>query len=186
MQIEPEIAFRNVEPTDEVKEQIRKGIARLENVYDRLTSCRLMVELPDRRHQSGNLYHVRIDLTMPGHEIVIRRVPPEHRANEELSQAMGEAFDRARDKLVEHARQLRGDVKAHEVPAHGRVARLFPEYGFIEATDGLDVYFHRNSVVRGRYDDLEEGSEVRFVLEQGDEGPQASSVRVVGKHHLED
>jgi cold shock CspA family protein len=64
------------------------------------------------------------------------------------------------------------------------VVRLFPDYGFIETADGLEVYFHRNSLVRGDFDHLEEGSQVRFVVEEGDEGPQASTVQVVGKHHL--
>ncbi len=186
MLIEPEIAFRHVEATEPVKEQIREGIERLEEVYDPLTSCCIMVEMPERRHRTGNLYHVRIDVTMAGHEIVVRRAPPEHHTHEELAQAIGEAFDRARAMLVEYARKQRGEVKAHGVPAHGRVTRLFPDYGFITASDGHEVYFHRNSLIRGSYDQLEEGAEVRFVVEEGDKGPQASTVRLVGKHHLLD
>ena len=58
------------------------------------------------------------------------------------------------------------------------------DYGRIQASDGRDIYFHRNSLVRGEYDDLEVGSEVRFVEEAGEQGPQASTVHVVGKHHI--
>lgn len=182
MQIEPEIAFRHVEPTEATEEQIREGIEVLEEMYDRLTSCRIMVELPDRRHRTGNLYHVRIHLTMPDNEIVVSRSPPEHSSHEDLSRAIGEAFDQAREQLIEHARRRRGDVKAHEEPGHGRVVRLFPDYGFIDSADGLEVYFHRNSLVDGDFDGLEQGDEVRFAVEQGDKGPQASSVHLTGRH----
>jgi cold shock CspA family protein len=186
VQIDPEVAFRNVELTEPLKEQVRAGIRELERVFDRLTSCRIMVEQPDQRHRRGNLYHVRIDLTMAGSEIVVSRSPAEHREHEDLRQALGEAFDRAKRALVELARKQRGDIKSHEAPAHGRVTRLSPDYGFIVASDGHEVYFHRNSVVRGDFEQLEEGAEVRYVVESGEEGPQASTVHVVGKHHIVD
>jgi cold shock CspA family protein/ribosome-associated translation inhibitor RaiA len=185
MQIEPEIALRHVELNEVAEELIREGISDLDKAYDGLTSCHLMVEMPEGRDRAGNLYHVRIDLRMPGHEIVIRRTPAVHHLHEDLTQALGEAFDQAQRELVEFARQQRGDEKAHKVKPHGRVVRLFPDYGFIENADGLEVYFHRNSLVRGDFDHLEEGSRVRFAVEQGDEGPQASTVQVVGKHHLQ-
>jgi cold shock CspA family protein len=46
------------------------------------------------------------------------------------------------------------------------------------------IYFHRNSVLNRDLDTLEIGTEVRFAEEMGNEGPQASSVSVIGKHHL--
>lgn len=186
VQIDPKVASRNVELTEPQKEQIRAGIRELERVFDRLTSCRIMVDQPDQRHRTGNLYHVRIDLTMAGSEIVVSRSPTGQRGHENLRQALGEAFDRARRALVELARKQRGDIKSHAAPAHGRVARLSPEYGFILASDGHEVYFHRNSVVRGEFERLEEGAELRYVVESGEEGPQASTVHVVGKHHIVD
>lgn len=183
MQIEPEIAFRGVEPTEGVKEEIRSGIDSLEQVSDQIMSCRIMVEMADHRQRTGNLYRVSINITLPGHEIIVNRAPAEHLPQEDLFQAIGEAFDRARQQLIEQARKTRGDVKAHETPSHGHVVRLFPEYGFIDTADGREVYFHRNSLISGDFDDLEEGSELRFAVEQGTEGPQATSVRPIGKHH---
>jgi cold shock CspA family protein len=58
------------------------------------------------------------------------------------------------------------------------------DYGMIKMPDGRQIYFHRNSVLDGAYDKLIEGSEVRFVEEAGDEGPQASTVILIGKHHI--
>lgn len=120
---------------------------------------------------------------MPGNEIVVNRAPPEHSSNADLSRAIGEAFDRAREQLIEYARRQRGDVKTKEEPSHPRVIRLFADYGFIDGGDGLEVHFHRNSLVDGDFDRLEVGDDVRFALEQGDEGPQASTVHLVGTHH---
>jgi cold shock CspA family protein len=57
---------------------------------------------------------------------------------------------------------------------------LFPErgYGFLTTSDGREVYFHQNSVLGNKFKDLKIGTEVRFVEEPGDKGPQASTVRV--------
>ena len=74
------------------------------------------------------------------------------------------------------------------MPNHGRIARLFKTegYGFIQASDGNEIYMHRNAVVGNGFDHLSEGDEVRFVLHEGEgeKGPQASTVMPIGKHHL--
>jgi cold shock CspA family protein len=72
----------------------------------------------------------------------------------------------------------------HETAPHGHVAELYPDYGKIETPDGRLVYFHKNSVVGEDFDHLDLGAEVRFVEEQGELGPQASTVHVIGKHHI--
>ena len=90
-------------------------------------------------------------------------------------------------QLHDQIRKLDGEVKAHETPPHGTIASLVPErdHGFIAASDGREIYFHRNSVSDGQFDALEVGQEVRFSSEvTGDKGPQATFVRVVGKHHI--
>ncbi|MEE9542924.1 MAG: cold shock domain-containing protein [Thermodesulfobacteriota bacterium] len=79
-------------------------------------------------------------------------------------------------------------MKIHEVQPHGRISELFTDegYGTIESSDGMEIYFHRNSVLNADFDKLEIGTEVRFVEEAGEKGPQASTVKVIGKHHLVD
>ena len=69
---------------------------------------------------------------------------------------------------------------------HGHVAKFVAGegYGFIETADGREVYFHRNSVLDDAFEHLTVASEVRFVEEMGEKGPQANTVRLVGKHHL--
>ncbi len=79
-------------------------------------------------------------------------------------------------------------MKSHETPNHGRVVKLFPEegYGFIETASGEEVYFHRNSVVNEHFGKLKEGDEVRveFAVDESEKGPQATTVKPIGKHHL--
>jgi cold shock CspA family protein len=81
---------------------------------------------------------------------------------------------------------MQGQVKAHEPQPMGTVSRLDPsgEFGFIETADGLEVYFHHNSVLDGAFSQLSIGARVAFAEEAGDKGPQASTVRLLGKHGM--
>ena len=74
------------------------------------------------------------------------------------------AFDAARRELQDFVRRRQGHVKSHETPPHGTIAALHPErdHGFIASADGREIYFHRNSVEKDKFDDLKAGQEVRF------------------------
>lgn len=182
----PQIRFRGMEASDAVRTVIEKKISKLEQCCGRINSCRVTVEEPHRRHRKGKLFSVRIDMTMPGREIVVDRTHGSGNSHEDVYVAIRDAFDAARQKVEHYAMQSRGHVKFHETPSHGRVARVLTgeDCGFIETPDGREVYFHRNSLLEGDFDRLEQGAEVRFTEEQGVEGPQASTVRLAGKHHL--
>jgi cold shock CspA family protein/ribosome-associated translation inhibitor RaiA len=188
MRLSVQIAFHNLRPSEEIDSQIRAEAERLEDVFDRITSCRVVVDVPHRRrHREGKSYQVRIDLKLPGQEIVINRELSQHGDHRDLDIAVRDAFDEARRQLDVLARVRRGDVKAHAPAAHGRVLRLIPGagYGFLETPDGREIYFHRNSVRNGGFGHLEVGTEVAFSEEEGDKGPQATTVRPVGRHgHL--
>ena len=82
-----------------------------------------------------------------------------------------------------YARRRRGQKKNHEPAPAARVAKLFPteDYGFLETRDGRELYFHKNSVLNHGFERLEIGAEVSFTEELGDKGPQASTVRPVGR-----
>jgi ribosomal subunit interface protein len=187
MQLPLQITFRHMDPSPALEARIRQRAEEFERFFDRITSCRVIVERVNRRHQQGNLFEVKIDLLLPGNELVVGR---EHRANhahEDPYVAVRDAFDAARRLLEDHARRRRGEAKTHAVPDHGRVARLLPDRdcGFIETAAG-EVYFHRNSVANDGFDQLEVGAEVRFVAQEAEspDGPQASTVVPLGKHHL--
>jgi len=180
MQIPVEISFRGLPAWERAEEEIRTRAASLEKYCENITSCRVVVEAPHLRHSKGQLYHVSVDLTVPGREIVVRRDPAEHHAHEDLYQAIRDAFSAARRQLQDYVRERRGQTKHREPAPHGRVLRLFPEegYGFIETPDGREIYFHRNALLQGAFEELAPGDEVRFHEEAGEKGPQATSLRL--------
>jgi ribosomal subunit interface protein len=189
MQLPLQIAFRHMESSDAVAARIRERSEKLERFFDRIVSCRVVVECQHPRRQQGNLFRVRVDLKVPRGEIVVGRDPERHHAHEDVYVAIRDAFDATRRLLEDHVRQGRGDVKLHAVPDHGRIARLLPDRdcGFIlSAADSSEIYFHRNSVTNGGFDQLAVGDEVRFIAQHSAsaEGPRASTVVPVGKHHL--
>jgi ribosomal subunit interface protein len=176
-----------MEPSAAVEAVIREKAAKLDQFYDHIMSCRVIVEAPHGHHHQGNLFQVRIDLTVPEGELLVTR---EHHhkdhSHEDVYVAIRDAFDAMKRQLEDYARKRRGKVKKHEPPAHGRVFSLNSgeDYGRIETPDERLIYFHRNSVLDNAFDKLEVGSEVRFVEEMGERGPQASTVTLVGKHHI--
>ena len=188
MQSPLQITFRHMPSSDAVAARIQERAAELERFFDRIISCRVVVECRHPRRQQGNLFRVGVDLKVPGNEIVVGRDPAAHHAHEDVHVAIRDAFDATRRLLEDHVRQGRGDVKLHAVPDHGRIARLLPEQncGFIVSPEGNEIYFHRNSVVNGGFEKLAVGDEVRFVAQYSEsvDGPQASTVVPLGRHHL--
>lgn len=183
MQIPLQVTFRDMKSSAAVEERIRERALELEQYYQPVMRCRVVVHAPHRRHHQGKLFHVRIDLTVPGAELVVNREPAAHHAYEDVFVAIRDAFDAARRQLEDYARRQRGAVKVHEPPPLGRVAKLFSDYGFVETVDGREVYFHRNAVLHHAFERLTLGAEVEIVEEQGEQGPQASTVRLTGKQH---
>jgi len=188
MDIPLQISFRNMDRSDAVEAKAREKAAKLEAFFDHITSCRVVVEAPERRHHKGKLFHVRIELGVPGKELVVSRHPKGKHAHEDVYVALRDAFDAARRQLEDYVRKSDGRVKSHEAPLHGKVVRLFPYegYGFVAASDGREIYFHKNSVPQQRFDKLEVGQEVRLVVAEGEsaQGPQATTVEPIGKHHI--
>lgn len=184
MQLPVQVTFRDMPRSDAIETYVRKHTAKLETFSTRITACHVVLEAPHRHQQSGRHYRVRIDLAVPRGEVVVSHAPEDDATNEDAYAAIDEAFDRLERRLEDHVRRQRGDVKARDEKPYqdGRVSKLwsYEGYGFIEAPDGGEVYFHRNSVLNQAFDRLKVGSTVRFIEEVGDKGPQASTVTLVG------
>jgi cold shock CspA family protein len=143
------------------------------------------VTAPDRRHKTGGIYEVKITIKVPKHgNITVTRRTGDNPEHALVNVALREAFAEARRQLQDVARELRGDMKTHGSQDHGKIAKIFHDrdYGFIDNADGREIYFHRNSIVGTKFDKLKPGVTVRFVEVDGDDGPQASVVRLTGKH----
>jgi ribosomal subunit interface protein len=173
MQLPLQVTFRDIPHSDAIEAAIREKAEKLDRFYDRIMSVRAVVGTIQRHHHKGKTYNVRLDITVPGGEIVINRDKAE-----DVYVAMRDAFDAARRKLEDFARKQRGEVKLHEPEQRGRIARLFPEegYGFIETYTGEELYFHRFNVIHPEFEHLAVGDEVTFLVETADEGLQANRV----------
>lgn len=184
MQIPLKITFRHMEPSRVVEEKIEAQVAKLEKYYDRITGCKVLVEVPHQHHHKGKLYRVQVDLTIPQKEIITNRISDLNHAHEDVYIAIRDAFRAAKRRLEDAGRRQRGKVKAHSVLPTGKIVALFPKehYGTIETGEGREIYFHQNSLLNGDFEGLEVGAKVRFLEEEGINGPQASMVKTVKVH----
>jgi len=175
-----EITFRGVPHSKDLEAKVQQHLEHLSSHYHKIHGCHVVVEPDQRRQTSGNHYHVRLHVHVPGKELVVGKHPAKDTYTDPFL-AVNDAFKAIERQLDEYVRQHRHQTKDHfDAHTQGRVARLFPDddYGFLEAFDGGQVYFHRNSVANADFDDLTVGTEVRFVEEEGEKGPQASTVVV--------
>jgi ribosomal subunit interface protein len=109
----PQIIWQNLSPSETIEANIRQHIAKLEKFSDRLSDCRVVIAVPHRHHHQGNIYHVQINLTVPGDELVVNRQPPAQQTHEDLNLAIRDAFESAERQLKEYGRQRRGEIKTH-------------------------------------------------------------------------
>lgn len=176
MKLPLEISARDVHLNEESETLIREKAAKLDRVYDHIIGCRVKVDRPHRSQRSGGTYNVRIDITVPGSELIVKREP-----DADLHVAIVNSFDTAQRRIKEYAEKQRGEVKTHFEKPVARIAKIFADdgYGFLSTPEGREIYFHENAVLDGRFAELRVGTEVTFVERTGDKGAQASSVSVV-------
>ena len=111
MQVPLQISLHGIEHSDVLYNAISGKAEKLERYYDRIMSCRVALELAGRHQHQGRQFTVRIDLKVPGGEIVVT-----HQHDEDLQIALRDAFDAVRRRLEDYARTQRGDVKQHSSP----------------------------------------------------------------------
>lgn len=186
MHLPLQITFRHMEHSPALEARIKQLAERLDRYTQEVTSCRVVLVAPHRHQHQGNLYTVHLDITLPGSKIAVTRDQHDNHAHEDAHVALRDAFHAAERQLEQRTQKRRGKVKEHTAPPHGRIRELYPmlDYGRIEASDGRDIYFHRNAVIEADFDRLDIGMPVHFSEESGDQGIQASSVHIEGRHHI--
>jgi cold shock CspA family protein len=180
-----QVSFHNLPHSHTVELAASEAVERLESLTDRIVGCSVIIDQPHRHHRQGNNLQVKIDLKVPGSELVVKREPAGNLESIDLVALVHDAFEDLQRQLEEFLNRRRRFIKTHESPPHARVAKVFPEagYGFLETLDGRELFFHRNSVLNEGFKRLNVGAEVTFVEELGDKGPQASTVKLVGRHN---
>jgi cold shock CspA family protein len=187
MQTPVQIDFQGLDVSPTTREAIEQHVAQLEQRCGRVTACRVVLKGPGQHHRTGGLYEVNIRLALPdGREVDVSRTPKADERHSDLPFAIHDAFKRARRRLQDQVRRMQGQVKQHEGQPIGTVTKLdeLGEFGIIEAADGHEVYFHRNSVLDGAFNKVSLGTRVAYAEEAGEKGPQASTVKLLGKHGM--
>jgi ribosomal subunit interface protein len=115
MQVPLQIVVRSTPHSPALDARIREKALKLEEFAPRIISCRVTVEEGSKHRHQGRQFSVRIDLRVPGREIAVTR---EH--HEDVYVALRDAFDSAKRQLEDVVREMRGDVKAHNVEGDSR------------------------------------------------------------------
>lgn len=182
-----QIVFHGVDSSAAMEAHIRERADRLGRYYDRLTGCRVVLEAPHNANRPAAASFVcKVEVDIPARPMITGS--GEGAAGEDASVVVNQAFAAAERQLKDIAELRTDSPKHHESEGEsGQVVRLFPEqgYGFIEIPSSPNLYFSRNAVVGGSFEDIEIGTIVLITIATGEGpmGPQASSVRVLNKRH---
>lgn len=183
MRLPLQVTFRGMPPSEALEARVTSKAKKLERLVERVTACHVIIEAPHHHHHKGNIYSVSVEISAPGLEAVAHKGSSLNHAHEDPNVAIRDAFDAALRQIEERERRRRGTVKAHRQVPVGRVVRVFADdgYGFLETPDGLEVYFHENSVRGAGIAGLEVGDRVRFSMvdSESEKGPQATNVQAV-------
>jgi ribosomal subunit interface protein len=174
MQVPIQITMREVEHSEAVEERIKSRAKKLDLFFDKITSCKVVIELHQGHRQTGQLYNVRINVLVPGKELIANR-----NEQDNLYKTIRDAFDDMERQVEDQARIMKGEVKTHTGVVSGEIVRLFDKdsFGFIEASStGEEFYFNADNVVHPKFKYLRVGMPVHFVEKMGDDGPRACRV----------
>jgi len=100
MKIPLRISTRKLTLSKSALDSIKNKAKKLEKFYDKIIACRVVVETPHRHKNHGVLFHVSIDISLPGTELAVKR-----ESNEDIYIAIRDAFDVARRQLLSHNRK---------------------------------------------------------------------------------
>src|SRR3974390_2235534 len=151
METPVQIDFQGMAAQPQVRGVIDKHVSELEQRFGRITAGRVALKAPGEHHRIG-LYEINIRLELPdGREVNVTRTPSEDDRQSDLNFATNDAFKHARRQLQDHVRRMQGQVKQHETAPIATGARIDPSgaVGFLERTEGREIYFHRKSVLGG-------------------------------------
>jgi ribosome-associated translation inhibitor RaiA len=115
MEIAHEITFHNMTPSEAIRADILKRIAKLEKFYGRLISCRVSIEARSKQHRTGNIYEIHIEMQAPGGHLVVSREPhhvKERRAHADIRTSIIEAFEAAEAQLQSFVKKRNGGAKS--------------------------------------------------------------------------
>jgi ribosomal subunit interface protein len=173
--MELEIESRNVAMTPRWKTEIEARMNDLQRGHDDLVHGRVTLTKNRHHKQLAKVAEALVVVTLPGRHTLTAR-----KEDKTFEEAIRSAFDAVSIELRKYReKRARTEVRLPPLPPHrGVVCKLFPQerYGFILKEGGGEVYFHANALRDLSFEQLEDGTEVVFGLEEGKKGPQATVV----------
>jgi cold shock CspA family protein/ribosome-associated translation inhibitor RaiA len=186
MQVTPQVTYHDVPYTAWLEKYVGERLKKLDRYAGGITSCHVKLSREQSSRHKGNRYSCMVEVRVPPqHDLAAKKQLDIRNMNIQLPALIRQAFGALEQQLKKTASRRRGKEKAHhDGGPHGLVEKVFARqgYGFIRVIgNDQQYYFHRNSVLHGAFRDLSVGTEVRFTAEDGEKGPQASSVQIIGK-----
>jgi ribosome-associated translation inhibitor RaiA len=100
MTTQVEVHFHGIEKSDAIEQRVRDKVAKLQRYFERMTSCRVGIEAPQRTPQKPKVFQIKIEIGMPRRKpIVVSHERVGSHANEELALAIRDAFETAMRKV---------------------------------------------------------------------------------------
>jgi ribosome-associated translation inhibitor RaiA/cold shock CspA family protein len=182
-----QIAFRNMASSEFIEALVRERVERLQRFHPNITGARVVVEVPHRSSEGGKTpVGISVEIDVPGHKPIVAKGEQDRREMKgDHSAIINRVFEAIERQLEQTAAIKNREVKNHDSAGDtGIIVSIFPEqdYGFIEVKDSPDLYFSRDVVAAGAFDELEVGTVVHVTraASEGPMGPQASSVKRLG------
>lgn len=171
-----EIQSRNVAMTPRWKTEIEARMVDLQRGHEDMLHARVSL-IKNRHHKKlKNVAEATVVITLPRRRVITAR-----KEDKTFEEAIRAAFAAVQIELQKFRDKRTGkDLRLPPLPpARGVVCKLFPKsgYGFILQEGGGEVYFHRHALRGLTFDEIEDGTEVLFNAEEGEKGPQATTVR---------
>ncbi|OGT46050.1 MAG: ribosomal subunit interface protein [Gammaproteobacteria bacterium RIFCSPHIGHO2_12_FULL_38_11] len=175
MQVPTQITMRGLPHSEAVKAHIEEKVTKLQQFYDHMISCHVVIEFENKNQNRGNLHNTHITITVPGKELVTT-----HNEAEDMYVSIRDAFEDM-TRQVEHYVEKLKQGTGQQSMLSGKIVRLFhgDGFGFIEGLDGTEFYFNANHVTHPAFDKLKIGMKVHFIQEAGHDGPQAHRVKAI-------
>lgn len=169
------IESRNVGMTPRWKTEIEERMAGLQAGHDDIIHARVTLTKNPHHRKARNVAEAVVVISLPGRHTITAR-----KEEKTFEEAIRAAFSSVDIELGKY-REKRASTEVRLPPApplRGVICKLFPNegYGFILQEGGGEVYFHKHALHGLAFEDLEDGMEVVYNVEEGEKGPQATTV----------
>lgn len=110
-----DIHFEGLPQSDFIEARVREEVDRLEHFFDKIISCKVIIEKPHKHHHKGNQYEVRIFMGLPGDKIVsVDKNPGRNETHEDVYVAIRDSFNAAERQLKNIVNKMHRKVKTHK------------------------------------------------------------------------